>query len=154
MSKEFFGGKARRKVALGAKLDRSTATLPVSTQTALFNITGGRVMLTSIIGEVTTVIETQACNLSLVSTPTTGTGVALCGVLDISADQVGCLYGITGTPATALVGANAGLAPIPTNWSVLPIGTLDWLTAATNSGSVKWSVTYIPYDDGGEMSVA
>ena len=155
MANEFFGGKARRKALLGAKLDRATAALPASTYGALFTISKGRVILTSLVGEVTTIIETQACNLKVTSTPTTGTAVDIATNLDIGTapDEVGCLYGI-GAYVGALVGTNAGATVLPTYMIVIPIGTLGITTSATNTGSIKWTATYIPLDDGAEMTVA
>lgn len=147
-------GGALRSALLGLTVERATAALPQTTQSALFTVTGGRILLTSIVGEVTTVIQTQANNTKIVSNPTTGTDVDLCAVLDISADQVGCLYGITGTFATAMVGANAGATVIPALGIVIPIGTIDLSCAASNTGSVKWKMTYVPLDDGASVAAA
>jgi hypothetical protein len=138
----------------GLKVDRATAALPQTTAAALFNVTGGRIILTSIIGEVTTVIQTQANNTKLQSNPTTGTTLDLCAVLDITADEVGCLYGITGVPADALVGAGAGQAPIPYRRLVIPVGAIELNCAASNTGSVKWSMTYFPLDAGASVAAA
>jgi len=155
MGREFFSGRARRKEKLGIKLDRATAALPASVYGALFTITGGRVILTGLVGEVTTVIQTQACNLKVTATPTTGTAVDIATNLDIGTapDEVGCLYGI-GAYVGALVGTNAGATVLPTYMIVLPVGTLGITTSATNTGSIKWTATYIPFDDGAEMVVA
>lgn len=147
-------GKAARANLLGAKVDRATAALPQTTQSALFTVAGGRVVITGIVGEVTTVIQTQANNTKIVANPTTGTDVDLCAVLDITADQVGCLYGITGVFSDAMVGANAGATVLPQRGVVVPVGTIDLSCAASNTGSVKWSLTYIPLDDGAYVSAA
>lgn len=143
---------AFRKALFGIRVDKATAALPQTATGTLFTVTGGRILLTSIVGEVTTVIQTQANNTKLVSTPTTGTAVDLCAVLDISADQVGCLYGITGTFATAMVGANAGATVLPSNGIVIPVGTIGLSCAASNTGSVKWSITYVPLDEGASVA--
>jgi len=148
----FNAGRDIRKVQFGLQVNRATAALPASTTGGLFTIATGRVLLTGIIGEVTTVIQTQACNTKLLHTPTTGTAVDLCAVLNITADEVGCLYGITGLFSDAMVGANAGAGVYPRNPVVLPIGTLGLNTAATNTGSVKWTVTYVPLDDGATVT--
>jgi len=139
---------------LGARVDRATADLPATTQSALFTITGGRVMILGIVGEVTTVIQTQANNTKLVSNPTTGTDVDICAVLSITAKEVGTLFGITGLFSDALVGANAGATVLPRNPVVLPAGTLDLSCAATNTGKVKWSLWYLPLDDGAYVTAA
>ena len=138
----------------GYRVDRATATLPASTQAALFTISGGLVAITKIIGEVTTVIQTQANNTKLVSNPTVGTDVDLCAVLNITADEVGTLYSISGTLATALIGVNAGAVPTQTNEIVVPEGTIDLDCAATNTGEIKWSLWYIPLDQGARVVAA
>jgi hypothetical protein len=147
-------GPQVRGISLGLKVDRATATLPQSTAGTLFTVTGGRIALTSIVGEVTTVIQTQANNTKLQSVPTTGTTVDLCAVLDITADEVGCLYGITGLFSDAMVGSNAGATVLPRNPIVVPVGAIKLNCAASNTGSVKWSITYIPLDDAASVAAA
>lgn len=147
-------GAAYRKALFGLSVARATAALPQGVQSALFTISGGRILLTSIVGQVTTVIQTQANNTKIVSNPTTGTDVDLCAVLDITADQVGCLYGITGLFSDAMVGANAGATVIPRNAVVVPVGTIDLSCAASNTGAVKWDITYVPLDAGAKVVAA
>jgi hypothetical protein len=147
-------GDQLRTILFGSKVDRTAAALPQTTQAALFTVTGGRVLVTSIVGEVTTVIQTQANATKIVSNPTTGTDVDLCATLDITADQVGCLYGITGLFSDAMVGANAGAGVVPRNAVVVPVGTIDLSCAASNTGAVKWLLTYIPLDNGASVTAA
>lgn len=139
---------------LGTRVDRATAALPQTAAAALFTVTGGRVAIMGILGEVTTVIQTQANNTKLVANPTAGTSVDLCAVLNISADEVGCLYGVTGTVGDALIGVNAGYAPLPARPLVVAAGTIDLDCAASNTGSVKWSIWYAPLDDGAVVTAA
>lgn len=152
-----YNQSARQSIAdinLGMRVDKSTATLPAGTAGALFNVIGGRVAIKGILGEVTTVVQTQANNTKLTANPTVGTSVDLCAVLDISADEVGCLYGITGNVGDALTGADAGYAPLPEQPLVAAVGTIDLDCAATNTGSVKWSIWYVPVDDGAYIEAA
>lgn len=139
---------------LGLKVSRATAALPQSTAAALFTVATGRVLVTAIIGQVTTVIQTQTNNAKLIANPTTGTDVDLCATLNISADEVGCLYGITGLFSDALVGANAGAAPFPRNGIVVPPGTIDLSCSASSTGSVKWDLYYIPLATGATVTAA
>ena len=53
-----------------------------------------------------------------------------------------------------LVAHKGAVQMMATGGVVLPIGTLDLVDAQSETGSVKWSITYIPYDDGAEMSLA
>lgn len=139
---------------LGTRVDRATAALPQTAAAAIFTVTGGRVAIMAILGEVTTAIQNQANNTKLVGNPTVGSDVDLCAVLNIAADEVGCLYGITGTVSDALVGANAGYAPLPDRPLVVAAGTIDLNCAASNTGSVKWSIWYVPLDDGAVVTAA
>lgn len=145
-------GTAYRAGLLGIKVDKASFTLPASTTATLFTISGGRILLTSIVGEVTTIVQAQANATKLISTPTTGTAVDLCATLDITGDEVGCLYGITGTLATAMVGANAGATTGMATPLILPIGTIKLSCAATNTGATKWSMTYVPIDDAASVA--
>lgn len=142
------------QITNGFQVSRPAATLPQTTQAALFNVVGGRVLVLGIIGEVTTVIQTQACATKIRTNPTVGTDVDLCATLDITADEVGCLYGITGTFATAMVGAAAGATVWPALPVVVPTGTIDLSTAGSNTGSVKWDLWYLPIDAGAYVTAA
>ena len=140
--------KVTQLVGGGFHVSKTSETLPASTSQALFTISGGRILVLGLIGEVTTVVQTQTCNAKLISTPTTGTAVDMCAVLNITAKEVGALIGITGVPADAMVAANAGLAPWPYYRQVLPIGTVNFNTSATNTGATKWELYYVPLDTG------
>jgi hypothetical protein len=142
------------KLVLGKRVDRATSALPATTQTPMFTISGGKILLTAIYGVVTTVIQTQACNLNLVSNPTTGTDDALCAVLDISADEAGTIYSISGLVSDALWGVSAGLGQGLERQLILPVGTIDALTSATNTGAIQWSMWYVPLDTGASVVVA
>lgn len=133
------------QLGLGFVVQRATAALPQTATAAIFTVTG-RVLIKQILGEVTTVIQTQACNLSLEANPTaTGSSVALCAVRNISADAVATLYGITGTAATAL---QAGLAILAQATPVIvQAGTIDLVASASNTGAVSWLVRYFPLTD-------
>lgn len=130
---------------LGIQVERATQALPAATvQTPLFTISVGRVAFW-ILGEVTTVIQTQANNTKLIHNPTVGTDQDLCAVLSITADEVGTLYTITGTFADAMIGSGmaARLSATPV---IAKPGTIDLLCAATNTGAVKWTLFYLPLD--------
>ncbi len=150
-------GENVREITLGLRVDRATAALPQSTDDALFTITGGRILLTSIVGEVTTVIQTQANNTKLKFNPTaTGADQDLCAVLDITADAVGELYTIDGTVGNALrsdllIGLNSLFGA---GGLILSEGDIELDCAASNTGSVAWTMTYIPLDTGASVAAA
>lgn len=135
------------------RTERATANLPQGVASAIFTITGGRIVVVAIVGEVTTVIQTQANNTKLIHNPSTGTDVDLCAVLNITADEVGTLYGITGLFSDALVGAGQALAG-QTRPVVLKPGTIDLSCAASNTGAVKWTLIWTPLDSGAYVAAA
>jgi len=143
-----------KSFVFGQKVERATATLPGGAAGALFTISGGRVAMTLILGTVTTVIQTQANNTKLVFNPTaTGASTDLCAVLDTSADAVGTIYTISGVAADALrdrmLNGLGMAAPV-----ILSAGTIDLDCAATNTGSVAWTLCYVPIDDGATVVAA
>ena len=139
---------------LGFRVDRATAALPQTTDEALFTISGGRVLMTQIIGEVTTVIETQANNTKLKFNPTaTGADQDLCAVLSITADPVGELYTITGVVADAMK-SDLLIGQGMTNPLILSEGDIELDCATSNTGSVAWSIFYLPIDDGAQVVAA
>src|SRR5882757_10559377 len=145
-----------RQLAMGIKVDRVTSTLPASTDLTIFTVSGGRVILTSLVGEVTTIIQAQANAIKIKSVPTTGTSKDISGTLDINAFEVGALISLDGTAlSTALSGTNAGAALSLTRGGlVIPIGGIKLNTAATNTGAIKWSMTYVPYENGSQVVAA
>jgi hypothetical protein len=140
-------------VQLGFRVDKAAANLPATGDQTIFTITGGRVAVCLLFGEVTTVVQAQACNLKVTSTPTVGTAVDLAANLDINADEVGCLYLVEGD-GTALVGANAGaaLSGIGNNRMIIPAGIIKITTSATNTGATKWTLYYVPLDEGASVA--
>lgn len=148
-------GDQLRTLLLGTKVDRATAALPATATGALFNVTGGRVMITSIVGEVTTAIQAQANAIKLVATPSgSGSVNDLSGTVESNALGVGGLLGITGLAADAMVKSTGGGVSNLRNPIVAAVGAIGLNTAATNTGSIKWSLTYIPLDNGASVAAA
>lgn len=133
----------------GNTVVRATATLPQTADSSLFTVANGQVELLALIGEVTTVIETQANATKLKFNPTgTGADVVLCADLDITADAVGTLYSLTGDPNDIMQDGLwvmfGGLAqPI-----VLGPGVIELECDASNTGNVGWQLLYRPLEPG------
>lgn len=147
-------GLGLRLNVLGLKVDRTAATLPASTTTTYFTISTGRILLLALLGEVTTIVQAQATTFKLTSTPTTGTAVDMCATVDLNAKEAGTLLGITGLPSDAMVATNAGLTTGFKQQLILPIGNIRATTVATSTGATKWSLFYIPIDDGATVVAA
>jgi hypothetical protein len=138
---------------LGIRVDRTTATLPQTANGALFNIVGGRVAMTAILGEVTVQLGAVG-NLSLESNPTTGTAKALDTVVASNVNEVGALFSITGVVGDAALLSTAGEVALQDRPVALSVGALELKTSASAAGEMKWSMWYIPLDDGAYVTAA
>ena len=136
-----------RAVTHGTLVSKATATLPQGGDGTLFTITGGRIILVALVGEVTSAIQNQVNATKIKLNPTaTGLDQDLCATLDIANDAVGELYAITGTVGDAMVSdlliGNGTLAsPL-----VLSAGLIELDCGANNGGSVKWDIIYVALD--------
>lgn len=139
-------------VLLGFRADKAAATLPATATQTLFTVAGGRIAVLGLLGEVTTILGAVATNAKIISTPTVGTAVDLCAVLAIASKELGTLFGITGIFSDALVGANAGSTVLCQRPVVVPIGVIGLNTSATDTGATKWTMWYVPLDDGATVS--
>jgi hypothetical protein len=137
------------------QVSQPAVALPASTTGQLFRVKGGRVVIKTLLGEVTTIIQTQACNLKVSSkkldsaSAAVGTAVDVASNLNITAIEVGGLLFVEGD-GTALVKSTAGAAFIGTNsglW-IAPQGEIYLTTDATNTGAIKWDLWYQPLDSG------
>ncbi len=144
-----------RTLVHGIPLLRATVTLPQTAVAAIFNIVGGRVLLTSFIGEVTVQLGGAVGNMSFNENPTAGTTELVSSAVAVNNLPIGDCVGMVGTDAAALVPAAAGNTPdMATTGRVLRIGTLEVEMTGNGVGSVRWLLTYIPLDDGAYMTVA
>lgn len=141
-------------------MSRATDTLPQSTDEAIFTITGGRVLVIGLVGEVTTVIGTGTTpDLKIKFNPTaTGSDFDLCTAVSISDDAVGQAYTIAGdveTPGALLVGGSVGQAnPVFAKPLMLPEGDIEIDMDESVTGSVAWDLIYVPLDNGASVAAA
>ena len=142
--------------ALGQVVERATQLLPQATTVIIFTIAGGRVKVTSIIGEVTTVAGIGAVlNLTkLTATPTSGGNADICDDLDTQSYVLGRLLGITGIPTDAMVSLG-GVNPAQTVGVILKPGSLTLeCDGNTVTGDVRWTLHYVPVDAGATVVAA
>lgn len=130
-------------------LSRATATIPQTAARSLFTITGGRILVHYIVGEVTTIIETATNNYKLSANPTTGTTGIVGTNHDITGLEVGTLLFPQGD-GTELIGVNAGVG-FPSGSRFLPficpVGVLEEETSASKTGAIKWDLWYEELDE-------
>jgi hypothetical protein len=146
--KQLGGGLA----ALGVRVEKPSAAKPISDASDdLFIVRGGKILVTSLIGQVTVLItDVGVDNAKLQHTPTTGAmaAVDICNVLDIGGDIVGSIYIITGAAAAMQNDGGVGvwIASMGTNLLILQPGTISLTCSGTETGSIKWLLHYIAVD--------
>lgn len=143
-----------RQILIGRVVNRDPAVLPATAQAPIFTVRGGRVMILLLMGECTTVCSATATNLKVTGNPTVGTDVDLCANSAIASKEVGTLAVLSGLNSDALVVLNAGGAPGPVRPAIVNKGSIDLVTSATNTGAFKWTIGYLPIDDGAEIVAA
>lgn len=146
---------AFQKAIFGLKVSRAAANLPQTAQGAIFTVSGGRVLITSLVGTVTTAIQNQACTLAVTGNPTSGTDVVWAvASASIASKEVGGTATLPGTFGGQLVVQNAGGASTPNYAVVANPGTIDITTSASNTGQMSWEITYVPLDSGAAITAA
>jgi hypothetical protein len=145
-----------RTISLGLAVARATAVLPASALGNIFTVSGGRVLVIGVVGEVTTAIQNQACTVSIGTAPTVGTGAAsaLGTASSIVAAPIGThIMSAPGGAAVVDLTTQAGVL-IPSAGFLVDIGAITITTSATNTGSVKWDLIYVPFDVGASVAAA
>lgn len=146
-------GPQLRTLTLGQRASKSI-TVPGAGTQSLFNVTGGRVLITSVYGLVTTAI-TVAGTSQLQSNPTAAAGTTspMCTATDLGTTDtpVGDVLGIT-APANAIT--RGGVVQTLTSGLVVPVGAIELVTATGGDGAITWVVTWLPLDDGASVAAA
>ena len=146
-----------RTISAGLAVSRTAATIPQTGSQNIFTVTGGRILLVALTGQVTTVIGGTATTLKVTNTPTAGTATDIATATAITSKEVGTLISLPVAPGSALVvGANAGAAVQVAGhqgWLIEP-GTLSVTTSASTTGAISYDLVYIPYDTGASVAAA
>lgn len=144
------------KMLLGFRVDRALATLPATAQTPYFTVSGGKVLVTGMLGVVTTAVQAQATTIQLIATPTTGTAVNISNATgDLNGKEIGSTIALATTLGGTLVVGNNGANVFPIgNYFVVSAGTIDFKTGATSTGATRWVLSYIPLDAGAKVVAA
>jgi len=138
---------------LGQTVERAAATMTGVTY-SLFTVSGGRILVTQILGEVE-VSPVGAVTISLQADPTDGTTRAMCAGLLVTAYAIGDLLGITGVNTDAMIPpAASGVVEAQTMGVIIQEGTIDLLNDILDAGSIKWTLKWVPIDEGASVAAA
>ena len=146
-------GQSLRFLNYGTLVSRAAATLPQGTNSPIFTIAGGRVILTTLVGQVTVVLGAVG-NMKLIATPTVGAAQDMCAVVAAGTLAAGTLLGITGAVGDAMVAQNGVMKGISYQGIIVDVGTINLSLSASSTGSVKWDLTYVPLDTGATIVAA
>ena len=138
--------------SLGNHAQKAAAALPQTATQHLFVITGGRVLVRLLFGEVTTIIQNSDPAIKVTATPTVGTAVDIASTVDITSLEVGGLLVVEGD-GTALVKGNAGCSFFAggAHEFIAPTGYIDLISGASKTGATKWDLYWLPLDDGANV---
>lgn len=151
----------------GALVTGGAKALPASTSGDIFAVNGGRVIITSLTGVVSTVIQAQVTTLSVGNKPTGGASATatLCATADLNGKPVGTSLAVPAAKASALIVSGAdgtvvwngssggqGVGLASGGLALVPAGTIQVTTVATSTGAITWSVTWVPYDAGATIT--
>lgn len=145
-------GSQLRTLLFGTVVSKAYTPLVVETKT-LFTVSG-KVLLTSIVGEVTTAI-TVANTVKLQANPTTGVTGDLCAATDLGTTDTpaGDLVSFQGLKGDSIV-FGVGSTPTLKQPIVVAAGTIEQVTATGADGGITWTLTYVPLDDGATVTAA
>lgn len=144
-----------RKATLGSgPVSKAYATLAVETKT-LFTISGGLVLITGLVGRVTTAI-TVANTVKLQANPTTGTTGDLCAATDIGTTDTpaGDLLSLPAAPGSNLLFGIGTVRNLVGASVFVDIGTIEQVTATGADGGITWFCTWVPIEDGATLVAA
>lgn len=144
-------GRALRNNVYGFKVERAAATLPATGTQTIFNVTGGRILLTTLVGESVTATGATATTITVNAVGSINAiTTALATATDFTSKTAGTEFAFSTLGGAATVGG----AFNQNNETVVTPGTIQLVTSATNTGTVKWTLMFIPLDDGATVTAA
>lgn len=162
------GGTALTQGILGTTVSK---THTIATETRSLFTVSGLVLVTAIVGKVTTAL-TVANTVKLVANPTTGTASDLCAATDLGTTDTpaGNLLGITGAPAEVMFTGIGAVQRFPvtdpagTTTTVMTggaqgiyiaAGVIEAVVTGTSpDGVIVWSLSYVPLEAGATVVAA
>lgn len=153
-------GYQLRELVLGSQVVKSALAVPQDTLGTIATVSGGAVLVTSMLGLVSTSFTATVTSLSIGTHPTGSTSqpasIAVSTVVTSTpaASWLAPLpvAGLGGGSGSLVIGLVATVTFLPAAF-VVPAGTITWTTTANNVGAaVTWYFTYIPLDTGASLS--
>jgi hypothetical protein len=138
-----------RNAEFGYLASRAAAVVPTVAQSpqTIFTVTG-RVLVSLLLGEITTVFDGTVYTLKVSHDPTVGGAIDLSAALTMTSFTAGDYVTLGATVGAALTNNNGAIGSVvaPAPKLVLADGILTLTGSATQTGVMKWSLYYVPLD--------
>lgn len=154
-------GYQLREIAFGVQVIKAAQAMPQTQTLDLFTVSGGAVLVTSLLGLVSGVaIASSDPELTLGTAPTVGTAevAGIASSTALTSAEIGTWMTVqpsSGLPGALVVMATAAKAGnsvfLPTPF-VVSAGYITWTTGASKAGHIAWYLTYVPLDTGASVS--
>jgi hypothetical protein len=150
-----------RVASYGLPVANAAKVVPSNTIGTIYTVTGGRILLTSLLGVVSTAIVGTP-TLSVGATPSGGASAptALCTATSISGAAVGTALSLPDLVSGALAVAASGVIGSPGvtidqgGIAMVSAGVITTTTSAAATGAISWLLTYLPLDSGAVVTAA
>lgn len=156
-------GLSLLEAAFGYQATEPAKNLPQAATGDIFTVAGGRVILTSLIGQVTTAIGSTSCTLSVGVAPAGGTAsvaglaaastsiasLAVGTLLAVPAAAAALVLGGSGTGLIETIGASLLAGP---GLAIVSPGFITITTSADDNGQIQWTCSWIPFDSGATVT--
>jgi hypothetical protein len=143
----------------GLKVVKSASSCAATADVSLFTVTGGKIWLLGLIGECDSAMEAAATTILIKCVPSLGgtatpLSVASSSLSAKAQDTMLTLPAAVGSALTISTGEGAAVATAAPAYLVQP-GTIKMTVgAATNTGTITWTLWYVPAEDGAYLTAA
>lgn len=153
----YIKGAVLRETQFGLLVTKSALALPQTATSTLYTVSGGNVLVTGLLGVVSSATGSTVTTLSLGTVPVTGTAEAagMATAVAITSLEAGTWVGVqasSGKAGALVVGSDGGKTLFLPTPFVVPAGTITWTTSAGDTGGMSWYLTYVPLDTGASVS--
>jgi len=145
----------RGDIAGGFKVER-VAALVTAASVPLFTVIGGRIVLRDLVGEVVVQIAATVTLIHIDAAPTAGGATAMSvDSADIQGFVTARKFHLPATAAAAVTISTGDAALGVTPRWIIPAGTINLhASASPATGTVKWTLRYVPFDFGAYVEAA
>lgn len=148
-----------RTIAMGISVQGAAKAVAQAATQTVFTVSGGRIWVALLYGQVSTVIGGTTPAVKYVATPTTGSANDMCTALTITTDEVGMMWQLPSAVGSALIGAastgKSGSVSGNTGGmcgQIVAPGTIGFnVSAADATGAVIHTLVYVPLDVGSQV---